>query len=103
MNVPTSSDNHKNFQDRTAAGISASNPAKKAGRSTATTATSGATTQRAGLMLRTSARRREDTWPLLPPVPPKNTWNRGIGRVLEAALMFGWEATTLRRRLLGSG
>ena len=54
-------------------------------------------------MLRTSARRREDTWPLLPPVPPKNTWNRGIGRVLEAALMFGWEATTLRRSPLGSG
>ena len=103
MNVPTSSEKHKTFQDPTAAGTSASNPAKKAGRRTATTATSGATTRRAGLMLRTSARRREDTWPLLPPMPPKNTWNRGIEKVSEAALMFGWEATTLRRRPLGSG
>ena len=90
----------KIFQFPSAAGTSALNPANKAGRGTATTATSGAPTRRTGLMRRTSAKRRADTWPPSPPMPPSNIWKR---RWREQVKIFGLEAMTLKRRAPGSG
>ena len=67
----------KVFQDQNAAETSALIPADMTGSRMATTATSGALTRRTGLMPKTSAKMKVDTWPLSPQMPPTNIWLRG--------------------------
>ena len=67
----------KPFEDRTAAGTSALNPVNKAGRRTATTATSGAPTRKIGMKLKTSVRVRVDAWLLSSLMPPTTLSWRG--------------------------
>ena len=72
----TSSDSSEIFQAQDAATTSAWKPAERTGRRMAPTATCGTPTRRTGLTLRTTAGRKEVTWPLSPLVPPGTSSGR---------------------------
>ena len=68
---------NKNFQNKDAARTPALNPAMKTGRRMGSTATCGGPTGRIGRTLKTSARRKGDTWPLSTQKPPTTLSWRG--------------------------